>query len=203
MNHWMIRAIDNHREPIAGVYSELIAGRARMGWSNHDELDLRMIAEAKSAGRALTDKQEGAADCLPFFEGIRVHDVLWYSKIPAAGRVTVVRVTGDYGYDCGVNGVYDGGKGYDLRSFRPCEAVAPSLDLNGEIIGSDVRQWLHVPGRIAQASTEYAVVLSTCLDRITETMAQRRFGGDPSAGRGVARQQSAAAWRTEPSHPGA
>lgn len=177
MNHWRIRAIDNRREPIAGVYAELIAGRARMGWSNHDELDLRVIAETGLAGRPLTDKQEKASDCLPFFEGIQVHDVLWYSKIPAAGRVAVVRVSGDYGYDRGVNGVYDGGNGYDLRSFRPCRAVAPSLDLNGEIIGPDARQWLHAPGRIGQASAEYAVVLSRCLDRITETMAQWRFCG--------------------------
>ena len=180
MNHWMIRAIDNHREPIAGVYSELIAGRARMGWSNRDELDLRIIAEARSVGQALTDEQEDASGCLPFFEGIRTHDVLWYPKMPKAGTVTVVRVTGDYDYDRGVNGVYDGGAGYDLRSVRPCDTVAPSLDLDGEIIGLEVRQWLNAPRRIRRASTESAVVLSRCLDRITGMMVDRRFGDGPA-----------------------
>ena len=180
MNHWRVRAIhgQNHA-PIAGVYAELIAGRARMGWSNHDELDLRIIAEAQTAGQTLNSDQEDAAHCLPFFEGIRVHDVLWYPTIPAARKVTVVRVTGEHDYDHGINGVYDGGPGYDFRSVRPCEAVAPSLDLPGETIEQDVANWLNAPGAIARATPQSAVILSSCLDRITETMAHWRFGGVP------------------------
>lgn len=185
MNHWRIKAIhgQSHEpiagvyEPIAGVYAELIAGRARMGWSNRDELDLRIIAKAVLTGQALTDEQKDAKPRLPFFEDIRVHDVLWYPKIPAAGRVTVVRVTGDYAYDHGINGVYDGGLGYDFRSVRPCEAVAPSLTLPGDL-GPDVSQWLNAQGAMGRASPQSAVMLSKCLDRITETTARWRFVGE-------------------------
>lgn len=180
MNHWKIRAIHGKPlGPIAGVYSELIAGRARIGWSYSDELDLRNIARDIWDDRALTDEQKDAKRCLPFFTGIQMHDVLWYPGIPAAHKVTVVRVTGDYDYDHGINGVYDSGEGYDFRSFRPCEAVAHSLDVEG---GTKVHEWLNTPGRIGQASPEYAVVLSGGLDSVTETIAHWRFAGDPAGG---------------------
>ncbi len=147
MNHWKIRAIHGKshepitgvHEPIAGVYAELIAGRARMGWSYRDDLDLREIVAAASAGRTLTAEQEDAKRCQPFFTDIRVRDVLWYPSIPEKKKVTVVRVTGEYGYDRGIKGVYDSGEDYDFRSFRPCEAVAPSLDVKE---GTAVYDWL-------------------------------------------------------------
>ena len=186
VNHWKIQAIHgkSHEpiagvyEPIAGVYAELIAGRARMGWSYRDDLDLREIVAAVSAGRTLTAEQEDAKLCHPFFTDIRVRDVLWYPSIPEKKKVTVVRVNGEYGYDRGIMGVYDSGEDYDFRSFRPCEAVAPSLDVEG---GTEVYKWLYTRGRIRRASPERAVVLSRCLDRITETMARWRFCGDPTA----------------------
>ena len=182
MNHWRIRAVHGQtREPIAGVYSELIAGRARMGWSYRADLDLRIIAELNMAGQALNEDQKDAARCLPFFESIRVHDVLWYTTIPAARRVTVVRVTGEYDYDHGINGVYDFGLGYDFRSVRPCEAVATNLDMRGEIIEQKVANWLNAPGSITRAIPRSAVALSKCLDRVTEMVAGWRFGGNPMA----------------------
>lgn len=167
VNHWRIRALHgrNH-EPIEGMLAELIAGRARMGWSNRDDHDLREIVKAESAGRTLTPEQEDAKRCRPFFTDIRVHDVLWYPSIPEKKKVTVVRVTGEYGYDRGVMGMYDGGEGYDLRSFRPCEAVAAALDIDSETIGPDVRRWLNTRGRMAKAGPHYAMILNNCLGRI-------------------------------------
>lgn len=137
-----------------------------MGWSFRDDLDLREIVEAESTGGMLNSEQQKAKLCRPFLTDIRVQDVLWYLCVPEKKKVTVVRVTGEYGYDHGIEGVFDSGPGYDFRSFRPCEAMASALDIDSEMIGPDVRRWLEVRRRMMKAGPRYAMILNECLGRI-------------------------------------
>ena len=55
-------------EPIPGVFQELQAGRARIGWSYQDNLELRLIQEKLNRGEPLTQEEDEAKRCLGFFD---------------------------------------------------------------------------------------------------------------------------------------
>ena len=83
--------------------------------------------------------------CLRFLTEVGAGDLLLYSHQPASGQFTVVRVTGDYGYD--------GGLGDDFRSFRPCALVTPKpVELYDEIVPSSLRQRMGHRGRLSEVS---------------------------------------------------
>ena len=98
-------------KPVEGVFDELVAGKARIGWSWCDDLDLRKIQD--KWGRNLSEDQRKAKKCLGFLTRVHKDDYLLYPHQPERPKFAVVRVAGEYGYDDGL----DSG---DFRSFRPC-----------------------------------------------------------------------------------
>ena len=132
--------------PIPGVFNELRAGRARIGWSSQDDLDLRFIKEKISRGTQLNEAQKDAKRCLGFFTRVALDDYLVYPHQPDRGQFCVVRVTGEYDYsdkEEGLNG--------DFRSFRPCSLMTTEpVNIYDEIVPSQLRHRLGRPGRFSE-----------------------------------------------------
>ena len=146
--------------PVEGVYTQLAAGRARIGWSELDSQDLRVIQLHLEQGHDLDEDQKSATRCLRFLTKVGADDLLLYPHQPARGQFTVVRVTGDYGYD--------GGLGENFRSFRPCALVTPKpVALYDEIVPSSLRQRMGIPGRLSEVSDTGP--LRDFLDRLPES----------------------------------
>lgn len=109
---FVVRAVEKDTgKPIEGVFDELVAGKARVGWSWCDYLDLREIRDKE--GRNLNEDQRVAKRCLGFLTRVHEGDYLLYPHQPERSKFAVVQVAGEYGYDDGL----DSG---DFRSFRPC-----------------------------------------------------------------------------------
>ncbi len=109
---FVVRAVEKDTgKPIEGVFDELVAGKARIGWSSEDDEDLRKIKNME--GRNLSKSQRDAKKCLGFLTRVHKDDYLLYPHQPERSKFAVVRVAGEYGYDDGL----DSG---DFRSFRPC-----------------------------------------------------------------------------------
>ena len=126
--------------PVEGVFNELESGRARIGWSYDDKLDLRKI---KTRPITDLDKDERAARrCLGFLTRVNDGNYLLYPHQPERGQFAVAQVTGKYDYD-------DGGLGGDFRSFRPCKLVT-SRPIYDEIVPSKLRHRLGRPGRFSE-----------------------------------------------------
>lgn len=148
MSVFVVKAVDDEHpaQPIQGVFEELTAGRARIGWSYLDRLDLRIIRGMRERGEPLDEDQQGAVRCLGFLTRVEVDDFLVYPHQPQRGSFTVVQVTGDYDYsseDDGLNG--------DFRSVRPCALRTPEpVDWYDEIVPAQLRYRLGRPGRFSQ-----------------------------------------------------
>lgn len=109
---FVVRAVEKETgKPIEGVFDELVAGKARIGWSYDDDLDLRKILDKE--GRNLNEGQIEAKRCLGFLTRVHEGDYLLYPHQPERSKFAVVRVAGGYGYDSGLDSE-------DFRSFRPC-----------------------------------------------------------------------------------
>ena len=126
--------------PVEGVFDELESGRARIGWSYCDKLDLRKIRTRPAAD--LDGDERAAKRCLGFLTRVNDGDYLLYPRQPERDQFAVAQVTGEYDYD-------DDGLGGDFRSFRPCELVT-SRPINDEIVPSKLRRRLGRPGRFSE-----------------------------------------------------
>ena len=148
MRAFVVKAVDDQHpsQPIPGVFEELTAGRARIGWSSLDRLDLRIIRGMRERGEQLDEDQQGAVRCLGFLTRLRVDDYLVYPHQPNRGTFTVVQVTGDYDYsseDDGLNG--------NFRSVRPCALTTPEpVNWYDEIVPAQLRYRLGRPGRFSR-----------------------------------------------------
>lgn len=134
---------DSTGQPVEGIFNELKAGRARMGWSYDDKLDLRILIQKVSAGDDLDTQEQEARACLPFLS-IPTGAVLLYPNQPRHGRFSIVEITGPYGYsDTGdaING--------DFRSYLPCRFVG-EIDKIDHIVPSRLTRQLGVPRRLFQ-----------------------------------------------------
>ena len=151
---------DHEGFPVEGVHAQLVAGRARIGWSELDSQDLRFIQRKLEQGHDLDEDQKSARRCLRFLTKVGADDLLLYPHQPERGQFMVVQVTGDYGYD--------GGLGEDFRSFRPCKLVTPKpVALYDEIVPSSLRQRMGIPGRLSEVSDTGP--LRDFLDRLPES----------------------------------
>ena len=156
-NAYIVKAVDDGHptQPIPGVFEELVAGRARIGWSYQDNLDLRSILGRIERGEQLDDDEQSARRCLGFLTRPELDDYLLYPHQPARGQFTVVQVAGKYAYsnaDDGLNG--------DFRSFRPCSVTTPEpVDMYDEIVPSQLRYRLGRPGRFSQVYDTTALSL--------------------------------------------
>ena len=147
-NSYIVKAIDDGHpgQPIMGVFEELVEGRARIGWSYQDNLDLRLILGAINAGEQLDDDQQQARRCLGFLTRPQIGDHLIYPHQPNRRQFTVVQVTGVYDYSNADDGL-DG----DFRSFRPCRLLTcDPADWYDEIVPAQLRYRIGRPGRFSR-----------------------------------------------------
>lgn len=142
---FVVKAVDNGW-PIDGVFRELQSGRARIGWSNRDDLDLRLIQDKLSKETSLNEDQKNARRCLGFLTKVAPGDYLIYPHQPERGQFCVVRATGEYDFldeEKGLNG--------DFRSIRPCSLVTMEpVNTYDEIVSSQLRHRLGRPGRFSE-----------------------------------------------------
>ena len=133
-------------QPFPGVFGELKAGRARIGWSYQDNLDLRLLLGRIEQGKQLNEDERAAKRCLGFLARVESEDYLLYPHQPVRGQFSVVQVTGEYDYSTEQDGL-----GEDFRSFRPCLLKTPEpVDMYDEIVPSQLRHRLGRPGRFSQ-----------------------------------------------------
>ena len=64
--------------PVLGVFDELKAGRARIGWSWLDNLDLRLLHEKIKRGEPIDGDEQDARRCLGFLTRVNPEDYLLY-----------------------------------------------------------------------------------------------------------------------------
>ena len=97
---YIVKAVTDEypSQPIPGVFDELVAGRARFGWSYQDTLDLRLLRRKLEGGGELDEDEQRARRCLGFLTRVNVDDYLLYPHQPERDTFTVVQVKGDYHY---------------------------------------------------------------------------------------------------------
>lgn len=143
---WVVKTVDDDGYPIPGVFDQLQASRARIGWSYQDNLDLRLISQKINEGEPLNQDECEAKRCLRFYTEVAEDDFLIYPHQPQRRQFTVVQVTGKYGYSP-AHDALDG----DFRSFRPCQPRTPEpIDWYDEIVPSQLRIRLGRPGRFSK-----------------------------------------------------
>ena len=146
---FVVKAVEEG-QPFPGVFDELKAGRARMGWSYQDNLDLRLLLGRIEQGEQLDEHERGAKRCLGFLTKVKLEDYLLYPHQPERGLFSVVQVKGDYKYSTDKDGLTTA-SGRDFRSLRACSLKTPEpVDMYDEIVPSQLRQRLGRPGRISQ-----------------------------------------------------
>lgn len=137
-------------QPAVGVFEELKAGQARMGWSWDDKLDLRVIQEKRERGESLDEEQKEAIDCLGFLNYVNLGDYIIYPHQPKRGQFSVVKIKGEYDYSDATDGLGDYS---DFRSFRPCSLETPSpVEMYDKIVPSTLRYRLGKQGRFSRVN---------------------------------------------------
>ena len=145
MTVFVVKAVDEG-QPVSGVFDELKAGRARMGWSYQDNLDLRLLLGRIEQGEQLDEDERGAKRCLGFLTEVNLEDYFLYPHQPERGLFSVVQVKGDYKYSTDKDGL-----GGDFRSLRACSLKTPEpVAMYDEIVPAQLRQRLGRPGRFSQ-----------------------------------------------------
>ena len=148
LSAFVVKAVSDEQpsQPIPGVFEELAVGRARIGWSYEEKLDLRLLLHKYEVGEQLDEEEQEARRCLGFLTRPKRGDYLLYPHQPARGKFTVVQVTGKYGFSTAEDGLNS-----DFRSFRPCMLTTPEpIDMYDEIVSSQLRHRLGRPGPFSQ-----------------------------------------------------
>lgn len=146
MATFVVKAMDRFGVPKDGVFDELKAGKARIGWSYDDKLDLRKIKHKLEAGSRLDADEADAKRCLGFLIRVEKGDTLIYPHQPARGQFAVVEVTGDYEYSDKDNAISG-----DFRSVRSC-TFKTSASMYDDSVPSQLRYRLGRPGRFSEVS---------------------------------------------------
>ena len=146
---WVLKTTDKDTgQPVAGVFEELKAGQARMGWSSKDTLDLRTIQKKRDQRESLDEDQKAAVRCLGFLRYVNPGDYIIYPHQPKRGQFSVVKITGEYDYSDSADGL---GDHFDFRSFRSCSLEKPSpVNMYDKIVPSTLKYRLGRPGRFSQ-----------------------------------------------------
>ena len=144
MSVFVVRTTDSDGQPIPGVFDELRKGRARMGWSYLDHLDLRLIRDRIERGDPLGKTEQEAHRCVGFLMKVSGGDYLLYPHQPEREYFAVVQVTGAYDYSpdaYSLNG--------DFRSFRRCQLIT-AVAVNDTRVPTELHVRLGKPGRFSQ-----------------------------------------------------
>lgn len=149
-NAFVVKAIsrDLPTYTVPGVFESFHRGKARIGWSYADDLDLRPIAVAvaRREWAVLSAAQQDAWRCHGFLDRVSIRDYLVYPHQPAYGKFSIVQVTGEYDY-----APADDSLDEDFRSFRPCTLVtATPIDWNDQIVPPKIKTRLGLQGRFYQ-----------------------------------------------------
>lgn len=167
---WVVRTTQKGTgRPVEGVFDELCRGCARIGYSGEDHHDLRKITAKLDKGEGLDPGERATRRCLRFLK-VQEGDLLFYPQQPARGKLSVVRVTGEYGYD-------DGLENGDFRSVRPCELISKKpVDMRNEIVPASLRDRLvYVRPRFWKFKDDDRVMLGGFLNDLTGE--EREQGG--------------------------
>lgn len=153
-NAFVVKTV-KHGLPVLGVFEELKAGRARIGWSWLHNLDLRLLHEKIKRGEPLDGDEQDARRCLGFLTRVNPKDYLLYPHQPRRGQFSVVQVTGDYGYSAEQDSLVE-----DFRSFRPCLLKTPEpVDMDDPDVPSQLSYRMGVPGRFSQISDTSSLLI--------------------------------------------
>lgn len=138
-NAWVVRTKSK-----PGIWPSIQDGKARIGWSYADRLDIRRMRSKRERGEDLDEREQRAWRCHRFESEVEEGDYLVYPNQPERGQFVIAQVEGEYGYleeSDGLNG--------DFRSYRPCTPVTSSpVDKRDAIVPPTIRTKLGLPGRL-------------------------------------------------------
>ncbi len=138
---------------IPGVFESLARGKARIGWSFEDGLDLRSLASKAEAGKPFNRKEEDAWRCIGFLNRVECGDYLFYPHQPEYGLVAIAQVDKKNGhYQFGAESdALDG----DFRSYRKCCLLTKeALNWRDPIVPPALKRKLGLQGRFYQLYDE-------------------------------------------------
>jgi hypothetical protein len=147
---------------IPGVFDSLRNGKARIGWSYRNDLDLRTLRERVRVEEwsHLSSEEQDAWACHRFLDDVSIGDYLVYPHQPEYGKFSIAVVAGEYGYLSGEESIEG-----DFRSFRPCKLLTlQPIDRYDEIVPPRIRTKLGLQGRFYEL---YDIeLLKSVLERI-------------------------------------
>ena len=141
-----VQTSPNKRTPGSFVFNSLKSGVARVGWSYQRGLDLRTLKKAREERRLRSAEQKAWRGNWKFLTEVKPGDLLFYRNVPERGRVTIVRITGDYEFR---------NDRTDFRSARTCRIVATGRLL--EALSPALRTALKIQGRFYEIRNANAV----------------------------------------------
>jgi hypothetical protein len=146
------------------LFSSLRQGRARMGWSYADNLDLARIIQANNDGKweQLDGEEQDAWYCHGFIDRAQIGDRLFYPNVPEFGKFAVVEITGDYRLLPARDAVLG-----DFRSTRDCKLLtADPISKSDGIVPPLLRARLGLQRRFYQLNADDDI--ATFLRRLNE-----------------------------------
>lgn len=167
---------------VPGVFQSLKDGKARIGWSYADDLDLRVLRDHIIRGEwnLLTPDQKDAWGCQRFLEEVEIGDYLVYLHQPQREKLCIVRVTGDYDYAPATDSL-DG----DFRSYRLSQLLTPTpIGWRDPIVPSAIQERWGVPRRFWELKPfdqfmQFVEAFSGLQSRVIEAAEHDRI--DPTA----------------------
>lgn len=131
----------------AGIWESLQAGKARLGWSYHDRLNLAQIKEKVQSGIPLDTGEKKAWKGKQFLYAVQPGDYLIYTQQPERGLFVIVQVSeqgGDYDFAPETDSLEG-----DFRSYRRCTLVTEQpVSKSDKIVHPAIRHKLGIRGRI-------------------------------------------------------
>lgn len=162
---WAIKATPPQENPelVASLFDELKAGRARFGWSYHDDLDLTLIKQRLEAGDPLSEPQREAWSKAKFLLGLQSDDLLVYINMPSYGECTIVKVDGNYDFSHLWNSEPD------FRHVVACTYIA-TFNRNNDVVPPLLRARLKLMG------ASYRIHCRDEVQELLETLHSGRSG---------------------------
>jgi len=140
---YIVRA--NSEDCPDGIYASLKDGKARLGWSYSDDLDLRKVRLKIDQHEVLSEEERVAWRGKGFLEYVQLGDYLLYANQPKDGQFCIVQVLQEGGeYDYGPE--QDSVSG-DFRSYRRCQLLCPPIDKIDAVVPPIIRSRLGLQGR--------------------------------------------------------
>lgn len=129
-----------------GIWPSLGAGKARLGWSYDDRLDLRLLQQKTSSGKPLDQEERKAWKGQGFLKYVEIGDYLIYPHQPERGHFAIVEVKGEYQFAPSTDSL-----DRDFRSYRECQLLTPTpLRKDDAIVRPVIRSKLGNRGRFTR-----------------------------------------------------